>query len=171
MVNTPEEARRAVQACRYSPEGIRGFGVSRAQRYGAAYKDYIDNANKNLLICIQIEHVEGIKNIDEILSVEGIDAIFIGRADLAGSMGLPGGEDSLEVWKQVDKIFNAAKKAGVPVGLFVTTPEEAAQKAKEGYQFIGLGSDVICLVGAAQQSYAKCMELIKCPEPAKERSE
>lgn len=161
MVSTAEEARAAVQACRYPPEGIRGFGVARAQRYGATTKEYFDSANENLLISIQIESIEGVRNIDEILSVEGIDCLYLGWADLGGSMGIrSGGEVPPEVWREMDKVFVAAKKAKVPAGLWVGSPEEAAKWVKKGCQFISLGSDVSYLVKAAQQSYTRCLELI-----------
>ena len=79
----------------------------------------------------------------------------------AGHMGIySGGEVPPEVWREMDKVFVAAKKAKVPVGLFVSSPEEAAKKVQEGYQFMALGSDVSYLVDAAQQSYARCLELI-----------
>src|ERR1043166_8081102 len=87
LVNTTEDARRAVAACKYPPDGIRGMGPRRATGYGRRFHEYVRNANRDLLVVVQIETPEAVANIDSILSVDGIDVAAIGPGDLAQSMG------------------------------------------------------------------------------------
>lgn len=161
MVNTAEQARAAVQACRYPPEGIRGFGLGRASNYGKNYSDYVQNANKNLLVCIQIEHVEAVENAKEILAVDGIDAVFIGRADMAGSMGKPGGENLPEVWDLTAKVKEIAIKAGVAPGLQTFSTSDAFQRIQDGYRFVALGVDVVFLSNASSSAYRELFEQMR----------
>ena len=89
MVNNAEEAARAVAACRYPLTGIRGCGVRRAVRYGAEnFFDYVKRSENDPMVIIQIEHMEAVRNLDEILEVPGIGSICIGPCDLSGSMGI-----------------------------------------------------------------------------------
>jgi len=87
MVNTREEAEAAVQATRYPPLGSRSIGGSRTRLYGGA--DYVEKANDEILLIVQIEHIDAVRNAREILGVPGVDAYFIGPGDLCASMGLP----------------------------------------------------------------------------------
>ena len=88
MINTADAARAAVAACKYPPRGNRGCGVRRGNRYGMMpWAEYVDHADREPLVILQIEHVEAVKNLDAILQVEGIDSICIGPTDLSGSMG------------------------------------------------------------------------------------
>ena len=90
MVNNKEDAQLAVEAAKYPPLGARGTGLARAQNYGVAFEAYVRDANRDGLLIVQIEHIEAVNNIDEILSVPGIDGTFIGPYDLSMSMGKPG---------------------------------------------------------------------------------
>jgi len=161
MVNTAEQARAAVRACRYPPEGIRGFGLGRASGYGKNYQDYVQNANKHLLICVQIEHVEAVENAEEILAVDGIDAVFIGRADMAGSMGKPGGENLSEVWDLTAKVKEIAIRAGVSPGLQTFSASDAIRRIQEGYRFVALGVDVVFLSSTAYATFSEFTEKMK----------
>ena len=87
MVNTPDEARAAVAACRYPPEGIRGFSPRRASDYYRRVAEYVASANDTVIIALQIEHIEAVKSIADIAAVPGIDVICLGPNDLSGSMG------------------------------------------------------------------------------------
>jgi 4-hydroxy-2-oxoheptanedioate aldolase len=151
MVNSKEDAERAVSACRYPPLGSRSMGFGRVDQY--AGKDYKAHANEEIALVIQIEHIDAVNRIDEILSVPGIDALFIGPADLAASMGIPvvlGDNPDPRHQEAVRTIMAAAKAHKVPAGIHVATAEDVNRRIREGFQFIALGTDVFFLTGAAR---------------------
>jgi 4-hydroxy-2-oxoheptanedioate aldolase len=151
MVNSREDALRAVQACRYPPLGSRSMGFGRADQY--AGKDYKAKANEEIALVVQIEHIDAVKHIDEILSVPGIDALFIGPADLAASMGIPvvlGDNPDPRHQEAIRTIIASARTHRIPAGIHVATAEDANRRIREGFQFIALGTDVFFLVGAAR---------------------
>ena len=117
MVNTREQAEAAVRACRYPTTGIRGCGVRRAVRYGA--EDFFEyeklSATWPLVIC-QIEHIDAVRNLDEILKVEGVDSFCIGPCDLSGSMGILNRMDDPELNKVIDEVAARIKKSGKWLG-------------------------------------------------------
>jgi 4-hydroxy-2-oxoheptanedioate aldolase len=149
MVNSRAEAEQAVAACKYPPAGTRGIGGLRTRLYGGA--DYVERANDEILVVIQIEHIEAVERADEILSVPGIDAYFVGPNDLCASMGLkpatepdhPQYHDALEHVKQVAAGYHVA------AGLHVGSAETARHYIEGGYQFIALASDGALLASAA----------------------
>ena len=117
MVNTPEEAEKAVAACRYPLTGIRGCGVRRAVRYGAEnFFDYVKRSEKEPMVIVQIEHVDAVRNLDKILKVPGIGSICVGPCDLSGSMGILNRMDDPELNKVLDEICAKVKKAGLVLG-------------------------------------------------------
>lgn len=117
MVCTAEEARRAVAACRYPPAGIRGFGPRRANRYGAVpSRDYIAGADESILRIVQIEHIEAVRNLPEILAVEGLDSVMIGPNDLSGSIGKLGQVSHPEMLELYARIIAECRKAKIPCG-------------------------------------------------------
>ena len=117
MVNTPEEAEKAVAACRYPLTGIRGCGVRRAVRYGAEnFFDYVKRSETEPMVIVQIEHVDAVRNLDKILKVPGIGSICIGPCDLSGSMGILNQMDDPELNKVLDEICAKVKKAGLVLG-------------------------------------------------------
>jgi len=129
-VNTREQAEQAVRAVKYYPDGERGLGGGR-KTYGMSTSEFIEASNRETLVCVQIEHMEGIANLDEILTVEGVDVFFIGPSDLSQSMGFPGQRTHPEVQKVVndafDKIHAAGKASGTPGG-----PTETAANIEKG---------------------------------------
>ncbi|MGD9567970.1 MAG: HpcH/HpaI aldolase/citrate lyase family protein [Sedimentibacter sp.] len=119
MINTREDAEKAVQYCKYPPVGIRGVGAGRAVLFGAPaeeIKDYYARANEETLVIVQIEHYLAVENIDEILSVPGIDIAFIGPMDMSTSMGLSGQLTHPEVLNNCRKVIEACKKHNVVPG-------------------------------------------------------
>ncbi len=90
QVQTAEQAKLAVQLCKYPPEGVRSVGIARAQGYGPKFQEYVSTANKNTAVVIQIEHKDAVNNIDDIVKVPGIDCLFVGPYDLSASMEKPG---------------------------------------------------------------------------------
>lgn len=120
-VITADDARRAVDAVKYHPQGTRTMAADiRAQGYGLSISsnDYIEQANRETLVCVQIEDAEALENVDEILKVEGIDVFFIGPSDLSQSMGHPGNPKAPAVAKAIDetlkKIVGAGHTPGMP---------------------------------------------------------
>lgn len=158
MVNSKEEAIRAVQASRYPPIGIRSYGGPRVRLYGGT--DYFEHANEEVAIIVQIEHISAVNQIDEILSVEGIDAFFIGPNDLAASMGIKLGLDNPHPRhvEAVNKVLAAGKKRHIPGGILVGSPEAANQRIAQGFQFVGLSSDEGFLRSAVLAAFNKVVK-------------
>jgi 4-hydroxy-2-oxoheptanedioate aldolase len=151
MVNSRADAERAVQACRYPPKGSRSMGFGRADQY--AGKDYKAHANDEIALIVQIEHADAVANIEEIFGVPGIDAYFIGPADLAASMGVPvvlGDNPDPRHKEAVAKIIEAGKRHGIPAGFHLATPDDANRRIAEGFRFLALGTDVFFLTGSAR---------------------
>ena len=96
QVNTADDARRVVAACKYPPAGTRGVGSTRAHTYGLEFQSYIDTANRETAIIVQAEHIEAVDNIEEITAVEGLDALMVGPYDLSASMGKIGQVSQIE---------------------------------------------------------------------------
>ena len=117
MVNTAEQAAAAVAACRYPTAGIRGCGVRRAVRYGAEdFFDYVKHSEKWPIVICQIEHIDAIRNLDEILEVPGVDSFCIGPCDLSGSMGILNQTADPELNRIIDEAAAKIKKAGKWLG-------------------------------------------------------
>ena len=127
-VNTAAQARAVVEACRFHPEGKRGLGGGRMADFGFGQStaEYVKEANAEMLVCVQIEDVEAVENLDEILAVEGVDVFFIGPTDLAQSLGYPGQNSHPEVQRVVEDVFRRIHAAGKASG----TPG-AAEAAKQ----------------------------------------
>ncbi len=158
MVNTVEQARTAIAAAKYPPIGNRSIGGGlHMLNFDATAGDYFANANDEILVILQTESPEGIENADEIYSLPGIDAIFVGPNDLRFQMrGLTGEEPTdSEFEAMLTRVLLAGKRAGVPVGLHTSSPEAAKQRIAEGWQLIGVGSDVKMLVDKAQEWVVK----------------
>ena len=144
MVNTAEEAQAAVLACRYPPQGIRGCFVRRANRFGKTpFAEYIKASESEPMVIIQIETIEGVRNLDEILKVPGIGSICIGPLDLSGSMGKLGQTDDPEVNSLIDIICEKVKAAGILLGT-ASWPFEPWKK--RGLNWIALTSDFASIV-------------------------
>ena len=159
MVNSREEAQRAVDACRFPPEGKRSSGYGRADLY--AGKDYKAKANEEILVVVQIEHIDAVEHIDEIFSVEGIDAYFIGPGDLALSMGIPivfGDNPDPDFQKAISKIVEAGKKHNIPGGFHVASAEDVNKKIADGYKFIALGTDSFFMTKTARVELGKVVK-------------
>lgn len=149
MVNSPEEAERAVKACKYAPEGNRSAGPGRWRYYGGA--DYQKYANDEVLVAIQIEHIDAVNRVEEIISVPGIDLVHMGPGDLAWSMGLGKGlgeKDPAHV-EAMAKVLSAAKKLGIPIGNAARSVQEAPKLLEMGYQFLMMMNDVNYLYNGA----------------------
>ncbi|MFH2114505.1 MAG: aldolase/citrate lyase family protein [Spirochaetota bacterium] len=151
MVNTADEAGQAVSYCKYAPAGVRGLGAGRASLFGVRLVEYMGVANDQVMVVVQAEHKDAVKNIDSILAVPGIDVIFVGPYDLACSMGHGGQPGHPEVEAAIATVLAAARRAGVVPGIFSMDPQTARARAAQGFRFIGFGIDSIFLDSAVQQ--------------------
>jgi 2-keto-3-deoxy-L-rhamnonate aldolase RhmA len=152
MVNTPEEARRAVEAAKYAPTGNRGFGYCRANAYGYDFDNYLERANDEIAVIVQIEHTQAAQNIEQILRVEGVDGILVGPYDLTGSMGIPGQLENPKVKAILDRILEACLEAGKSAGIHDVrpTPDSVSHLIEEGFTFLAIGVDMVFMQTAAQ---------------------
>lgn len=155
MVNTRAQAEAFVGACRYSPHGYRSFGPNRALLYAGA--DYAPNANATVVTMAMIETAEALENLDAILSVSGLDAIYVGPADLSQSLGFTPRIDPTEprVVAAMDQILAGCRKHGVVAGLHTGEVAYAKQMIAKGFQFVTLGSDARLLAAAASAVVAE----------------
>jgi 2-keto-3-deoxy-L-rhamnonate aldolase RhmA len=151
LVNTAEEARRAVAACKYPPEGVRGMGPRRASDYGRRFDDYMRRANREVIVIVQIETPEAVENIDAIVSVKGVDVAAIGPGDLSKTMGCFENRQSNKEYQQaLDRVVRSCKRHGVVASMaYVTQPEQVRESIRRGFRFIGLGEDDVFLSEAA----------------------
>ena len=149
-VQNVDEARAAVAAMRYAPRGIRGMaGVMRATRFGAV-ENYADTVEAQLCLIVQVETIEAMAQLEDIAQVDGVDAVFIGPADLSASMGLPGQTGHPDVVAVIDQAIARLKSIGVPAGILATNQDSAAHFIAQGTTFTAVGVDSMMLVQAAR---------------------
>jgi len=158
-VNSKEEAENVVKACRYPPEGLRGFGP---RRPGMFDPDYYKTANDELLIAVQIETAQALSNLDEILSVPGIDACYIGPWDLSCSLGLgvPPKWDDPKFLAAFDRVLAAAKRHGKPAGMFAVM-DNIGWALEKGFRFNTVDDDDTFLMKGAQAALEKARSAAK----------
>jgi 2-keto-3-deoxy-L-rhamnonate aldolase RhmA len=152
MVNSAEEARAAVAATRYPPDGIRGMaGISRASRFGTDAQ-YIARANSGIGVIVQLESVAALRALEAIAAVPGVDALFVGPADLSADMGLPGQSLHPQVLELMADAARRAAAVGAPIGTLGGHPRVVAWYRAAGYQFVALGCDLALLIQGAQDA-------------------
>ena len=155
MVRSREEAERAVAACRYPPAGMRSIGSGRNHyAFRGTQENYLAHANDQLLVIIQIEHADAIRRLDDILSVPGIDAAFIGPNDLCASMGLPPSTDSThpDFEAAISRVVTASQKHGVAPGIHTSSGAALNKRLEQGFRYMGLANDQRLLIkGAADE--------------------
>jgi len=154
MVSTPEEAREVVRAVKYPPEGERGVGFCRDNLYGMKLEETVAAANERTLVCVQIEHIRAVENIDAILSVEGVDAAFVGPYDLSASMGITAHFDNPEFIAARERVLKACRQHGIAPGIHVVRPdpEAAALRIEEGYRLIAYSLDITMLETSCREA-------------------
>ena len=163
MVNTREDAEKLVAATHYPPLGSRSMGPIRATLYGGA--DYQPRANETIVVFAMIETRQALDNLDEILSVKGLDAVYIGPADLSLALGCNPTFDDVDkpVAEAIDMILAKAKEHGVVAGVHNGTPEGALRRIAKGFQFISISSDARLMAAGAQQVVAKMRQGLPAP--------
>jgi 4-hydroxy-2-oxoheptanedioate aldolase len=154
MVCTRAEAEAAVSACLYPPRGTRSVGGSvHALNFSATPADYYAKADNEILIVLQCEHIQAVRNFEEVYSVPGVDAVFVGPNDLAATMRSADGKPPTpEAFRQaLSDILAAAKRIGVPAGIHTFSIEEAKARIAEGWQFIAVNSELKFMSEGAKQ--------------------
>ena len=159
-VCSAEDAKAAVNAVKYPPEGTRGVGLYRSQGYGKQFESYLKWVQEESVVIVQIEHIDAVKQINSIFSTPGVDAFMIGPYDLSGSLGKPGQFKDVEVVKAFQTVLDAGKKNGLPAGFHSVSsdPEEALERREQGFSFLGFSLDSIFL-GDATISAMKHLKL------------
>ncbi len=146
MVENAEQLRQVRDATRWPPSGNRGVGFSRANLFGKHFDEYIAEAQQPLLVAM-IEHVNAVDELDDILKVEGLDAIMIGPYDLSASMGLTAKFDDRNFIDIIQKIKNKSDRAKIPCGIHIVNPseDELRKKISDNYNFIAYSIDGVFL--------------------------
>ncbi len=149
QVNSAEEARRAVRLSKYPPVGTRSVGLARAHGYGTHLQAYIERANRETLVIVQAEHIQAVQQIEEIVAVDGVDAVLVGPYDLSASMGKIGQVADPEVQAAVQHVRQVCQTHGMPVGIFAATVETGRACLQQGYTLVAVGVDTLMLANAA----------------------
>lgn len=158
MVGDAAQAERLAAATRYAPDGTRGMaaGIVRASGYGGDAAAYVPNARDRFTLLCQIETRAGVDNAASIAEVDGVDVVFIGPFDLAGSLGHRAQPDHPEVRRAIDGVVAAARDAGKPVATLPTPERDAASLVADGFDIVFGGSDVGQLRRAFASDLAAC---------------
>jgi 4-hydroxy-2-oxoheptanedioate aldolase len=155
MVNTREEAEFAVSCSKYPPEGTRSIGgVYGAYSFRAKREDYNRLANQQIMTIVQIESKTAVENIDEILSVPGVDVAFVGPNDLCASLGVTPFSESQEpvFLEALETIKKAGKRHNVPLGIFCTDGKATAMRIAEGFRFVNVGSEISSILDGVSRN-------------------
>lgn len=162
MVNSVEEARKAVESVRYPPEGKRGVGLARAQGYGSSFEKYKEWLNQDAIVIVQVEHIKAVENLDAIMSVEGVDGFIVGPYDLSGSLGVPGQFDNELMIEAMNKIKTFMKSSSKIPGYHVVEPDvdQLQQRVQEGYRFLAYSVDIRMLDTCCRSAIRNIKDLI-----------
>jgi len=155
MIDSPAEARALVDAASYPPEGSRGLAAGRAAGYGLSFESYVEGAAGELTLIAQIESGEGVANAADIAAVEGIDALFVGPADLSAAVASLGAFDDPAFAEAVATVLDAGDDAGVPVGTLATDEAKIDRWAEVGFDFQIVGVDRSYVVEGARSAVAR----------------
>jgi 2-keto-3-deoxy-L-rhamnonate aldolase RhmA len=154
-VRSAAEATDIVRACRYPPDGVRGYGPRRPSRYGVlGGSEYCRIANESVLAIAQIEHIDAVRDIDKILEVPGLDSIVFGPNDLSGSMGCMGEPKRPEVIEAMETVISAARGSNVFIGSGAGNPQDSLYWISQGVDWLLLATDY-ALMRTATAEFAK----------------
>ena len=147
MVESAEQARQLVRAMHYPPLGVRGVGsaLARASRWNSI-ADYLDRADEQMCLLVQIENLEGLRNLDEILAVDGVDGVFIGPADLSAAMGHRGNPGHPDVVAAIEDAIVRIRRAGKAAGILSADQRLARRSIELGANFVAVGVDTTVLM-------------------------
>jgi len=151
QINNAKEAQSAVHAAKYPTQGNRGVGLARAHEYGISFKEYLAKADEETCVVIQAETQGAIEQIEDIVAIEGVDAILIGPYDLSANLGHTGEIDHPEVVNAISKVEHACKQANVKLGYFGVNTESVLPYKEKGFTLLTIGVDSLFILNAAQQ--------------------
>jgi 2-keto-3-deoxy-L-rhamnonate aldolase RhmA len=156
-VETRDQTLRIVDSMKYPPEGNRGvaFGIAHDDYKGGDMGTLAKRENKETLIIVQTETARSVENVNEILSVEGVDVAWVGQADMSMSLGIPGKYDHPTFLKAFDKVRNACEKYGVALGFLPLSVENAYEMIDKGARCIGYSADVFLFLTALKDEVGK----------------
>lgn len=158
QVNSVQEAKQAVDAVKYPPKGERGVGLARAQGYGINFEEYKEWNDNNSVVIVQIENILGVDNLEEIITVEGIDGFIVGPYDLSASLGVPGEFEHPKYLKAIEKInsvINNDSKIAAGFHVVPLEPEMVKDKIEEGYSFLAYSLDSLFIADYARKDMLK----------------
>ncbi|WP_455285529.1 HpcH/HpaI aldolase family protein [[Eubacterium] cellulosolvens] len=150
LVNNREDAKNAVAYTRYPPKGVRGAGPRRCSMYGMRAKEYFDWADREILTIVQVETAQAVENIEEIITVDGVDVFFIGPTDLTTSLGVRGEQDHPKFIEALDRVLEAGREHGVSGGIMTYSLEQARRALERGFKFVTLSVDFRHLIQGAK---------------------
>lgn len=145
FVNSKEDAEKAVSAVKYSPQGTRGIGLARAQRYCLDLESYMKWNQEKSMVIVQIEHIRAVENLESIMGVDGVDGMMIGPYDLSGSLGYPGQFDHPAFQEALEKIYEKSAINGYLLGQHIVKPDpqRVLDAVKKGVRFLAFGVDFL----------------------------
>ena len=154
-VRTAEQAKSIINSVKYPPYGTRGVGLYKAQNYGENFDDYNIWLQNESVIILQIEHIDALNNLDEILSLNDVDAIMIGPYDFSGSIGIPGDFKNKKYLNNLNLILKKSKKYKKTIGIhsISTNPNDCKDYIKKGYKFIACSLDTIFLMNSIKNYF------------------
>lgn len=153
LIDSAEEAKKAVSYSKYPPQGVRGHAFCRANEWGENFAGYAKSANESLLVFVMIESRAAVENIDDILMVEGLDGVFIGPYDMSSSYGVPGDVSNEAVTEGCGRVLKACKKHKKIAGIHIVKPDKAIirEHINKGFQFIAVGIDTLFLINGFKE--------------------
>lgn len=163
MVGSVEETAQIIKSARYTPQGERGVALGVAHDYyrTGPVLEKLAAANRRTLVFPLIETRDGLENVEDIVSMEGVDGIWVGHFDLSCSLGIPGQFEHADFVAAIERISSAARAAGKPAARVAGTPEEGADLYKQGFELIAVSGDCWLLQQAMQQAAGLVRDLCK----------
>ena len=152
QVHNADQAIEIIKHCKYAPTGDRGIGIGRAHQYGIDFEHYLEHANNETAVILQAESREAVDNINEIVNLQGIDAILIGPYDLSASLDKPGEINHPLVQSAIDKIVKACQTAKVSMGFFGVSAEAVLPYKERGFTLLTTGVDTTFLIKSATET-------------------
>ena len=152
MIDDGDAAHEAVAATRYPPEGIRGLAAARASDYGREIGPYVHETHRDLTLIPQVETEAGVENVDDIATTEGVDALFVGPADLSAALGVFGEWTNPVLSEAMETVVDAGDDAGIPVGTLGVTPEQVRALGSVGFDYMIAGADTAHLVAGGKRA-------------------